>query len=193
MTGSQSFFFSILTIFLQLLLLSSIAVSTVSAQECAADGAVCDTHLLCPVWKKEGKCKKDVEHMKKHCPASCYVPIPLTQTPEQLIVQTTQYGVLQEAIGDKKEQTMEVIARSSEYVKNLTELIRITKCSNKHEYCSFWAADGTSFVCWKIVWRSDGLLALTNDCECERNSAWMKKNCGPACGNCHKFQVSRKK
>lgn len=143
------------TIFLRLLLLFVVCfATTVCAQECTTDG-VCDTHLLCPLWKKEGKCKKDAELMQKHCPASCYAPVPVTQTAEELVTQTSQFGVQQEATGDKKEQTMEIIVQSTEYMKKLSEeMIRVTKCSNKHEYCSFWAADGTSCKCWEFGTRT---------------------------------------
>ncbi|KAL3939363.1 MAG: hypothetical protein SGBAC_005903 [Bacillariaceae sp.] len=170
MDRSKSKAWSLSMVFLYFLLFISIAVPTIQAQECAADG-VCDTHLLCPEWKKKGKCRKDPDHMNKHCPASCYVPTPVTQTEEELIGQTVQFGVQQEAEGDRKEQTMEVIVQSIGYMNKLnTGTARLTKCTNKHEYCSFWATDG----------------------ECGNNYAWMKKNCGPACGNCHKFQISRK-
>ena len=140
-----------LIICLQFLLVFSISVATVHSQECASEGAVCDTHLLCPQWKKEGKCKSDTELMQKSCPASCYMPAPLTQTTEEeIIAQTAQYGVEQEAAGDRKEQTMEVILQSVEYMKKLnTGMIRMSKCTNKHEFCSFWAADGAWKVyCW---------------------------------------------
>ena len=89
--------------------------------------------------------QKDPEHMKKYCSASCYAPAPITQTEDELIAQTTQFGVQQEAAGDSKEQTMEVILQSIDYMKKLNAgTARLTKCVNKHEFCSFWATDGTT-------------------------------------------------
>eukprot|EP00526_Cylindrotheca_closterium_P022041 CAMPEP_0113646508 /NCGR_PEP_ID=MMETSP0017_2-20120614/24570_1 /TAXON_ID=2856 /ORGANISM="Cylindrotheca closterium" /LENGTH=111 /DNA_ID=CAMNT_0000558413 /DNA_START=84 /DNA_END=416 /DNA_ORIENTATION=+ /assembly_acc=CAM_ASM_000147 len=108
-----------MSLLFQFLLLSSIAImsSMVQAQDCAPNG-VCDTHPRCPVWKDEGECKKSAGYMQKYCPVSCGYANADTpsHTAAEIIAQSTQFGVEQEAVGESKEQTLGVIRKSIDYM-----------------------------------------------------------------------------
>jgi len=98
--------------------------------------------------------------MKQYCPVSCgYVEAPVEKTPEEIVEASARFGKKQEAVGAEKEETLEVILRSIEYMKQPRD---VHSCKNEHEHCSFWTAIG----------------------ECQKNPDWMNKYCGPACGNC---------
>ena len=122
---------------LQFILLSSIA-STTHAQECAPNG-VCDTHPRCPVWKEEGECRASTAYMKKYCPVSCGYAKTAAESAQEIVEQSTQFGVKQEAVGDSQAQTLGIILRSIEYMKEPRD---VRYCKNNHEYCSFWATVG---------------------------------------------------
>ena len=133
-----------MSLLLQFVLLSSIAISSmiVQAQDCAPNG-ICDTHPRCPIWKQEGECKKSAAYMQKYCPVSCgYTDTP-SHTAAELIEQSTQFGVKQEATGESQEQTLGVIMKSIEYMKEPRD---VDFCKNKHQYCSFWATVGTLYI-----------------------------------------------
>jgi len=137
---------------LQLLLLSSIAVTFIHAQECASDGT-CDKDIRCPFWEQEGECHKNAAYMKKNCPVTCGYYASSTggtnnKTPEELVHQTNQFGVEQVATGDRIEQTLEVISNSIEYMKELNNkrIPRRKNCKNLQEYCSFWTTVGTFVI-----------------------------------------------
>lgn len=131
---------SIMSLLLQFLLLSAIAITTIShAQECAPNGD-CDTHPRCPFWKEEGECRKSPGYMKQYCPVSCgYVEAPVEKTPEEIVEASARFGKKQEAVGAEKEETLEVILRSIEYMKQPRD---VHSCKNEHEHCSFWTAIG---------------------------------------------------
>lgn len=126
-----------------LLLLLSIVITGTNAQDCAANG-VCDGHPRCPVWKQEGECAKSAGYMKKHCPVSCgYAATAIkSQTAAELMEESIQFGVKQEAVGESAEQTLDVISKSIEYMKEPRD---VHFCKNKHEHCSFWATVGTFY------------------------------------------------
>lgn len=136
---------SLLLLQFLLLLLSSIVITGTNAQDCAANG-VCDGHPRCPVWKQEGECTKSAGYMKKHCRVSCgyaATAINKSQTAVELMEESTQFGVKQEAVGESTEQTLDVISKSIEYMKEPRD---VHFCKNKHEHCSFWATVGTFYL-----------------------------------------------
>lgn len=130
---------SIMSLLFQLLLLSSIATTTITfAQECAPNG-ICDTHPRCPVWRDEGECKLSIGYMKKYCPVSCGYAKTSAESAQDLVAKSALFGVKQEAVGESQEQTLEIIRKSIEYMKEPRD---VNFCKNKHEYCSFWATVG---------------------------------------------------
>jgi 2OG-Fe(II) oxygenase superfamily/ShK domain-like len=77
-------------------------------------------------------------------------------------------NVPQIAEGDKYEETLEVIAKSEDYMYNKfypvtkTNGVKKEDCKNRNALCSFWASVG----------------------ECESNPPYMKFECAPACRTC---------
>jgi hypothetical protein len=65
-----------------------------------------------------------------------------------LLVMTEEFGLRQTAEGAQKEETIEVIEKSIEYMNSekiaaLPEAIQ-ENCMNRNELCAFWAAIGVS-------------------------------------------------
>jgi hypothetical protein len=67
-----------------------------------------------------------------------------------LLVMTEEFGLRQTAEGAQKEETLEVIKKSIEYMNGetiaaLPEAIQ-ENCMNRNELCAFWSAIGVSIV-----------------------------------------------
>lgn len=139
MDGSLFSFIPHSSMMLKFLLLISIACTMTNGQDCAANG-VCDTHARCPVWKEEGECTMSASYMKKHCPVSCGYGKVLSLSDRELTEKSVQFGVKQVAEGKNKEESLEIISKSIEYMKEPRDT---TRCKNQHEFCSFWATVGT--------------------------------------------------
>lgn len=91
-----------------------------------------------------------------------------------MVQKTSNFGTLQEAKGEWKQHTLDVIQKSLNYMnnesfQNLPRDIQ-KQCSNKHALCSFWASLG----------------------ECEKNKAWMTTNCAPACTTCDLIDINNR-
>eukprot|EP00521_Asterionellopsis_glacialis_P009210 CAMPEP_0195287084 /NCGR_PEP_ID=MMETSP0707-20130614/4297_1 /TAXON_ID=33640 /ORGANISM="Asterionellopsis glacialis, Strain CCMP134" /LENGTH=555 /DNA_ID=CAMNT_0040346809 /DNA_START=40 /DNA_END=1707 /DNA_ORIENTATION=+ len=137
-----------------------------------------DSDELCDFWSKAGECEKNKKFMVKKCPKSCNacdkvrptLNAKLTKEDNELIEDTTKFGVKQSAEGSEVRDTLNIIERSIIYYE--TEAVNLPKrvmkdCLNRHELCSFWSAIG----------------------ECENNKAYMVTNCAPACGSCDLIDI----
>ena len=147
-----------------------------------------DTHELCSSWASLGECTKNPDYMLKGCPKSCnscpdVLMNGLTQEQQQekgsILSTIAEYGEQQEVDGDKQHETMFVIKKTIDYMKNfiyaehpthqLSEDV-IKVCRNDYTLCSFWAAFG----------------------ECENNAGFMVTKCAPVCLSCHKINYNER-
>lgn len=145
-----------------------------------------DTHEHCSFWASHGECTKNPKYMLKGCPKSCnscpgVLVNGLTQEQQQekgsILSTIAEYGEQQEVNGDKQHETMFVVRKTVDYMKNYVyaehpthQLSTETKsaCRNNDRRCSYWAALG----------------------ECENNPAYMVTKCAPACLSCHKIDYN---
>jgi hypothetical protein len=72
-----------------------------------------------------------------------------------LLVMTEEFGLRQTAEGAQKEETIEVIEKSIEYMNSetiaaLSETIQ-DNCMNRNELCAFWAAIGVSVALFSVI------------------------------------------
>jgi prolyl 4-hydroxylase len=142
-----------------------------------------DEHENCAFWQSHGECEKNPAYMNKHCPVSC-------NTCEQVAVvgdatesddghaemqrASAKFGTMQTIKGSRSTDTAVRLAESiaymtSDVVLELSDKIR-TNCHNRNELCTFWAVIG----------------------ECEKNAAYMKTNCAPACQTCHLIDIEKR-
>jgi len=119
----------------------------------------------CAFWAATGYCQ--MSYMQQNCSPSCETCHKIIHPLElELIGETGRYGVKQEVRGSEKGKTLDKIKASLDYVKKLEDMYTediISKCTNKHKLCSFWAVMG----------------------ECEKNPAAMNSNCILSCQSCH--------
>jgi prolyl 4-hydroxylase len=139
-----------------------------------SDDSECeDSHANCSYWAENGECDSNPKYMLTKCAKSCGICPEETPTneikeeTEDLLETTTEFGVKQVAKGAEKQQTLQVIRESIEYMKgreveNLSPKI-MEECLNRKELCAFWAVVG----------------------ECSKNEAYMLVNCAPSCKSCH--------
>lgn len=166
-----------------------------SCNHCGGASDVDDSNLCadddaqCPFWASKGECIANPNYMQKNCAKSCDTcdkrgkkkakpkkdagDNSEVSRPEQLILDWTEtVGIRQTATGSEKQQTIDKIKASKLYwEKEATEALPadlLDKCRNQNELCSFWAVLG----------------------ECEKNSAYMATNCGPACNTCHLIDIN---
>jgi hypothetical protein len=83
-----------------------------------------------------------------------------------LLVMTEEFGLRQTAEGAQKEETLEVIERSIEYMNGetiaaLPEAIQ-ENCMNRNELCAFWAAIGVSISFVLLLFLSGPVEQDTN-------------------------------
>ncbi len=149
-----------------------------------------DTDELCSFWASHDECTKNPNFMLKGCPKSCNscpedtilkgsnYEVDLLEK-ESLLSAIAKYGEQQEVDGDKQHETMFVIKKTIDYMKNfiyaehpthqLSEDV-IKVCRNDYTLCSFWAAFG----------------------ECENNAGFMVTKCAPVCLSCHKINYNER-
>lgn len=120
---------------------------TVKAQECSADGKLCDKHERCPVWKEEGECLRNDVYMKEECPASCAGTIKKTNKCEDLHPRCEVWAGLGEC------SKVDDVARFCP--KACNQCTEDASCEDKHEKCAEWAKLG----------------------ECTKNAKYMKGAC----------------
>jgi len=147
-----------------------------------------DQEELCSFWASKGECKANPTFMHQKCAKSCNKCEELTRNldeatmdagPHEVKDSTTtglldwseNVGVRQTAIGSEKIATLQKIQASKHYweseaAESLPKDL-LDRCRNQNELCSFWAYLG----------------------ECEKNSAYMATNCGPACNTCHLIDI----
>lgn len=157
------------------LALFSLSLAVASAQECTADGKLCDTHERCNAWKAEGECFKNAIYMKEKCPAACA---------------DEDYPTKQEAVCKDYHLRCPVWANLGECAENPTNMKRycplscgICKdpnfaggevdsddplCVDLEAQCGFWASRG----------------------ECSANPGFMHLKCSKSCGTC---EINKKK
>lgn len=143
--------------------------SRVSAQECSADGKLCDTHERCPVWKEDGECFKNEDYMKKTCPMSCLdenYPTKNNGTCKDLHIRCSVWASLGECEENprnmKRYCPLSCDVCSDGNPKSEDNIDHDSLCVDKHEQCSFWASKG----------------------ECSSNPAYMHSSCAKSCGTC---------
>jgi len=143
--------------------------SRVFAQECSADGKLCDTHERCPVWKEDGECFKNEDYMKKTCPMSCLdenYPTKNNDKCKDLHIRCPVWASLGEC--DENPRNMKRYCPLSCDVcsegnsKTEDNIDNNSLCVDKHEQCSYWASKG----------------------ECPSNPGYMHLNCAKSCGTC---------
>mmetsp|Transcript_9928 Transcript_9928/g.15257 ORF Transcript_9928/g.15257 Transcript_9928/m.15257 type:complete len:294 (-) Transcript_9928:2041-2922(-) len=140
-----------------------------SAQECSADGQLCDTHERCPVWKEDGECFKNEAYMKKTCPMSCLdenYPTKNSSTCKDHHIRCPVWASLGEC--DENPRNMKRFCPlscnicSEGNLKVEDDVDQNSLCVDKHEQCSYWASKG----------------------ECPSNPVYMHANCAKSCGTC---------
>lgn len=131
-----------------------------------------------------GECDKNPNYMLQNCMKSCGVceeiaeeedqdevaerMLDQTASVETMMERTANFGVKQIADGDQKEKTLDIVKTSLNYMEKSEDFRSLSleirnNCKNKNQLCSFWAAIG----------------------ECQKNMAFMKIQCAPACQTCH--------
>ncbi|KAL3784812.1 hypothetical protein HJC23_013852 [Cyclotella cryptica] len=122
------------------------------------DSECIDTHELCRAWSGSGECEENPAFMLKHCKRSCNVC--------DMKQDIKKFGEPQLIPGHRSLEVKDTISQSIIYMQKVTadqKYIHILReCRNKHVRCSEWAL---------------------ND-ECDKNPAYMKQNCAPACKSC---------
>lgn len=135
--------------------------SSLSKEEEGTDLCM-DYEQQCKEWSSMGECVHNPNFMLKECRRSCF----------QCYEDSTQFGVEQELDEEHYDAIVELIQKTSEYMKEMwsnEEHNRYNyKCKNLDKVCSFWAATGD---------------------ECESNREFMQKNCAPACQMCHLLDI----
>jgi prolyl 4-hydroxylase len=137
--------------------------------------------LLCPRSQTvQGECEKNPVYMSKNCAKSCGT-CELLEVDRELSDSTTEnqresakFGTMQTVKGSRSNDTATRLAESVAYMQSdqmteLPEKVR-TNCQNRNELCTFWAVIG----------------------ECEKNAAYMKTNCAPACMTCHLIDIEKR-
>jgi len=141
-----------------------------SAQECSADGDLCDAHKDCSIWKEAGECQKNEEYMKKTCPVSCLddnYPTKDDSTCKDYHTRCEVWASLGECTENPKD--MKRYCALSCNICNVDAEILDNLCVDKNESCSFWSSSG----------------------ECEENTDYMMANCAKSCGNCGNNEIKQ--
>lgn len=145
-----------------------------------------DLEENCKFWETHGECAKNPDYMSKNCAVSCKTcdqlpSSPLKQTKGSGNTKETddqrrsaQFGTLQIVKGAQSAATAARLTESLAYmesdaVTSLDAPIR-SSCQNRNELCTFWGVIG----------------------ECEKNAAYMKTNCAPACMTCHLIDIQKR-
>lgn len=134
-----------------------------------------DNHENCSGWADMGECEKNPRYMLKNCMKSCGTCEPTieeevedVEDASEMLERTAKFGAIQTAEGNRKEETLEVVESMLEYMEKSDDFLLLPSkirqnCKNNNKLCSFWAAIG----------------------ECQKNMAFMKIQCAPACQSCH--------
>lgn len=160
------------------------AVKKFCAKSCnscikAAEVVCKDEHENCDFWAERGECEANTKYMHASCPKACNVcpKVPFDEARlEEAVAQSKAFGEAQRVSGVEKERihTFNILVESINYMQSnqvmeLPAKIR-DACTNKQDLCSFWAGIG----------------------ECEKNMAFMKVQCAPACKSCHMIDISQR-
>jgi hypothetical protein len=114
---------------------------------------------------------------------------------EDLPAMTDEFGVRQVMGGSSAEadRTAEIVRASIAYMKSRDVIGLGEACKNDDENCSFWASIGRFIMMPRPRFSKEMLVLFSHSYflifkytgECEKNSVYMKRSCGPACGICH--------
>jgi len=127
------------------------------------DSNCVDNHKLCSFWASKGECSANSNYMHAQCPKSCnscekvYKSVgrkAVSDEEESLVLERTgEFGSRQKAEGDKKNEILQRIQKSIEYMKSeqVTTLSAhlIETCQNRHDLCSFWSVIGEVITSWQ--------------------------------------------
>lgn len=148
----------------------------------SGDDECFDNDTDCPFWAglKPSECEVNADFMLQECRLSCRVCERHKRYSDiDPKLDGSDLGESQELGGDETittEAILERIAESQEYMKRQVELAEIDpellrSCRNKHDGCTFWSL---------------------SDNECEKNPAFMKVECGPACFSCDMLSIEKR-
>lgn len=122
-----------------------------------------DNHELCSFWASGGECTINPRYMLQNCKKSCnncidtQLELKLSSEERRRMEEQTlldlvkNYGEPQKAEGKEKSQTLLVVRKTIDYMRNFIHAENPThkisreileQCTNTHELCSFWAAIG---------------------------------------------------
>mmetsp|Transcript_21392 Transcript_21392/g.32602 ORF Transcript_21392/g.32602 Transcript_21392/m.32602 type:complete len:514 (+) Transcript_21392:113-1654(+) len=135
-----------------------------------------NTHQLCSFWASVGECDGNPTYMRKGCAVACRSCDGKNGKDSDNISSSSNANaeiIKKQAVNDKSRTYGEVQTIEGTRAKEVQKIVDDTPfymlsvenakdCLNRHELCSYWAVIG----------------------ECNKNKAYMKTNCAPACRSC---------
>jgi len=149
----------------------------------------------CSGWADMGECENNPKYMEKNCRKSCGtcetmankkiedISTKLNKKIEDvstnledvstMLKRTAKFGAIQSADGNMREKILDKMKSMLDYMEKSDDYLSLPSkirknCKNNNGLCSFWAALG----------------------ECEKNIAFMKIQCAPACQSCHLIDMA---
>jgi len=116
------------------------------AQNCIADGSLCDTHERCQAWEEEGECIRAKKYMDKHCPASCSGALDAYSSGDckDMHEHCSIWAGLGECTSKFNAANMKKYCPKACGIcgKDETPATSSSGCADSHANCAYWAQEG---------------------------------------------------